>query len=71
MKSGERRNVNVLEMRRLKSLVGVSRIDRILNENVSIRYGIERELSSRVDHRVLRWYGHIDIMDEYHMARTV
>ena len=33
--------------------------------------GIERELASRADQRVLRWFGHVERMDEYHMARRV
>ena len=33
--------------------------------------GIERELASRADQRVLRWFGHWERMDEYHMARRV
>ena len=35
------------------------------------RAGIERELGSRADQRVLRWFGHVERMDEYHMARKV
>ena len=35
------------------------------------RAGIERELASRADQRVLRWFGHVEIMDEYRMARRV
>ena len=34
MRSAERRKVNVLEMRRLTSLVAVSRMDRVRNEVV-------------------------------------
>ena len=34
MKSAERRKVNVLEMKCLRSLVGVSRMDRVRNEEV-------------------------------------
>ena len=30
-----------------------------------------RELASRADQRVLRWFGHIERMDEYRMARRV
>ena len=71
MKSAERRKVNVLEMKCLRSLVEVSRIDRVRNEEVLRRAGIERELVSRVDLRVLRWFGHMERMDEYHMARRV
>ena len=29
------------------------------------------ELESRADQRVLRWFGHVERMDEYRMARTV
>ena len=31
------------------------------------RAGIERELASRADQRVLRWFGHVDRMDEVGM----
>ena len=54
MRSGERWKVNVLEMKCLRSLVGVSRMVRVRNEEVRRRAGIERELASRADHRVLR-----------------
>ena len=33
--------------------------------------GIERELASRADQRVLRWFGHVERMDKYRMARRV
>ena len=56
MRSAERRKVNVLEMKRLRSLVGVSRMDRVGNEEVRRRAEIERELASRADQRVLRWF---------------
>ena len=54
MRSAERLKVNVLEMKCLRSLVGVSRMDRVGNEEVRRRTGIERELASRADQRVLR-----------------
>ena len=33
--------------------------------------GIKRELGSRADQRELRWLGHVERMDEYHMVRRV
>ena len=54
MRSAERRKGNVLEMKCLRSLVGVSRMDRVRNEEVRRRARIERELASRADQRVLR-----------------
>ena len=41
------------------------------NEEVHRRARIERELASRVDQRVLRWFGHLERMDDYRMARRV
>ena len=35
------------------------------------RAGVEGELASRVDQRVLRWFGHVERMDDYRMARRV
>ena len=46
-------------------------MDRVRNEEVRRRAGIERELASRTDQRVLRWFGHVERMDEYRMARRV
>ena len=71
IRSAERRKVNVLEMKCLRSFVGVSRMDRFRNEEVRSRAEIERELASRADQRVLRWFGHVGRMDEYRMARRV
>ena len=71
MRSAERRKVNVLEMKCLRSLVRVSRMDRVRNEEVHMTAGIERELASRADQRVLTWFGHVERMDEYRMTRRV
>ena len=43
----------------------------LLSVEVRRRAGIERELTSRADQRVLRWFGHVERMDEYRMARRV
>ena len=71
VRSAERRKVNVLETKCLRSLVGVSRMDRVRNEEVHRRPGIERELATRADQRALRWFAHVERMDEYRMARRV
>ena len=36
-----------------------------------MRARIERELASRADQRVLKWYGHVERIDEYRVARRV
>ena len=47
------------------------RMERVGNEEVRGRAGIERDLASRADQRVLRLFGHVKIMDDYRMARRV
>ena len=49
--------------------VGWSETNR--NEEVSRKAGIERELASKADQRALRWFGHVERMDEYRMARRM
>ena len=51
MRSAEGRKFNALENKCLRSLVGVSRMDRVRNEEVRMRAGMERELASRADQR--------------------
>ena len=40
-----------------------------MSKTVRRRARIERELASKADQRVLRWFGHVGRMDEYRMAR--
>ena len=63
--------MNVLEMKCWRSLVGVSSMDRVMNQAVRRRAEIGREFARRVDQRVLRWFGHVKRMYEYRMARWV
>ena len=46
MRSAERTKVNTLEITGLRSLAGELRMDRVRNEDVRVRPGIERELAS-------------------------
>ena len=71
MRSAERRKANVLEMKCLRRLVGVSRMDRVRNEEVCSIAEIQKELASRADQRVSGRFGHVVRMDEYHLARRV
>ena len=46
-------------------------MDRVRNEELRRRAVIEWELASRVDQEVLRWFGHVERMDVYRLARRV
>ena len=49
----------------------MSRLNRVRNEKLRRRAGIEREFASRADQRVLRWFGYVERMDEHRIARRV
>ena len=71
MRSAVRKKVYIFEMKCLKNFVEAPRMDRVRNEDVRWKAGIERELASRADQRVLRWFSHVERMDEYRMARRL
>ena len=56
-------------MKCLRSLVRVSRMDTVRKEEVRRKAGIERELASRAYQGVLRWFGHVERMDDYCLPR--
>ena len=43
--------------------MGVKRWDRIKNEEILRRAGIEETLAEKVDRRVLQWFEHVERMD--------
>ena len=71
MKVTKGQKLNVFGMKCLRSLTGVSRLDRIRNEVVRARTGVRRELAARVDMNVLRWFGHVERMDNERLLKKV
>ena len=71
MKVTERQKLNVFEMKCLRSMTGVSRLDRVRNEVVRARAGVRRELAVRVDMNVLKWFGHVERMDNERLLKKV
>ena len=71
MKESERQTLNVFEMKCLRSMAGVSRLDRFRNEEVRERTGVREELAGRVDMNVLRWFGHEVRMDNEQLMKRM
>ena len=59
-----RDKLNVLEMKCLRIMTGSSRLDRVRNEVVRTR-------AARVDMNVLRWFGHVEMMDNERLLKKV
>src|SRR5215469_10080164 len=55
----ERSDLEVFEMKGLKSMCGITIRDRIRNERIREICGWERGLVCRYEQSVLKWYGHV------------
>jgi len=62
MKVEERDKLDVAEMKCLRSMCGVTRMDRVRNEVVRGRVGVPEKLSKKVDRKVLKWLGRVEQM---------
>ena len=71
MKVTERQKLNVFEMKCLRSMTVVSRLDRVRNEVVRERTCVRRELAARADMNVLGWFGHVEKMDNERRLKKV
>ena len=47
------------------------RFDRLRNEKVRERAGVRKELAAKVDMNVLRWFGHVERMDNERLTKRV
>lgn len=71
MKAGDKRKLNVFEMKCLRSMCGVTRWDRLRNEEVRRRTGVYRELGAKVEQMGLKWFGHMERMEEGRLTKQV
>ena len=60
-----------VEMRALRSMCGVSIVDRVRNEVIRERCGVKENVVTRIDKGMLRWFGHVERMDETRMTKEI
>ena len=63
--------VNAVAMSNLRCAAGVSRIDRVRNEDVEYACGIEKGTIRRMNEKQLSWYGHVCRMNEVRMVKKI
>ena len=52
-------------------MCGVTFRDRVQNEEVRRRVGVDRSMSDKVDERVLSWFGHVARMSGERLTKIV
>jgi hypothetical protein len=62
---------DIAEMKMLRYEIGVSRIDKVRNENIRKRLEIETPCSSKIIENRLMWYGHVHRRDDEYIGKRV
>jgi hypothetical protein len=57
-------SVNAVEMRALRSMIGVKLSDRVRNEVIREECGVKEDVLTEIKKNMLRWFGHVERMDE-------
>ena len=70
LKKAHEKKMEVAEMKMLRWMCGVTRLDKIRNEKIrgSPKVG---EISKKVQERRMRWYGHVMRRDEEYVGKRV
>uniref|UniRef100_A0A2H1WZZ7 SFRICE_022573 n=1 Tax=Spodoptera frugiperda TaxID=7108 RepID=A0A2H1WZZ7_SPOFR len=63
--------INAVEMRALRSMCGVKLSDRVKNSVVREKCGLKDDVVTRIERGMLRWFGHVERMDENRFTKEV
>jgi hypothetical protein len=66
-----RSRVQAVQMDNLRSVLGVRRIDKMRNERIRELCGVERGMNERINESLLRWFGHMERMDESRLVKRM
>ena len=58
-------------MDNLRGLLGIKKMDRVLNERIRKLFGVNKGLDERIDESVLRRFGHVEGMENDRIPKRV
>ncbi len=67
----EKRRLNIMEMRYLRSMCAVTRNDRARNDEVRRRTKVVRELAEQTEQGMLWWFGHVERNEEERLVKNI
>ena len=71
LKTADRNRLDVMEMKCLRNMCGVTIWDRQRNDDIRTRTGVKLKLSTRAEQKSLNWFGHMERMKDERMAKRV
>ena len=69
-KEKEISRIRVVQMDNLRGLLGIRRMDRVPNARIRELCGL-KGLGERIDEGMLRWFGHVEMMERDRFAKRV
>ena len=70
IKKSQERKMDVAEMRMLRWACGVTKMDRITNQEIRNRTKVT-EVHKKIQEKRLRWFGHVSRREESHITRRI
>ena len=67
----ERSRIMAVQMDNLRGLLGIRRIDKVSNACIKELCGLTKGVDERIDEGVLRWFDHVERMENYRIAKRV
>lgn len=64
------KKLEAVEMDAMRRLLKISRMDKIRNENIKQKMGIEGTIVQDIEQKQLTWYGHINRMDDKRLPKA-
>ena len=71
MAETERSWIRVVQMDNLRGLLGIRRMDRVLNALIRESCGVMKGVYERIEEGLLWWYGHVERMEKDRNAKRV
>jgi hypothetical protein len=63
--------VNAVEMRALRSTIGVKLSDSVRNEVIREECGVKEDVVTKIKKNMLRWFGHVERMDGRTLTKQI
>ena len=70
-KEKERSRFRVVQIENLRGLLGIRRMDKVPNARVRELCGVTEGVDERIDEGVLRWFGHVERMENNRIAKRI
>ena len=67
----EKSRIRAMQMDNLRSLLGIRRMDKCPNARIKKLYGVTKGVNEKIDEGVLRWFGHVERMENNRIAKRV